>query len=220
VTVLEAAGFEVVLPDRSLCCARPLFAWGMLDLAKKQLADCMEALAPRLEAGIPVVGLEPACVASFRDELCKLCPEDSRAERLRKNSYTLGEFLSQQEGYQPPSMNRKAMVHVHCNHHAVMGIRGEQKILSAVGLDYEVLDSGCCGMVGPFGFEKDHYELSLKIGERVLLPAVRETDGDTLIIADGYSCREQIAQTTQRRALHLAQVLEMALAEEVRTGGR
>lgn len=213
VTVLEAAGFEALIPDRPLCCARPLYAWGFLNRAKKQLAACMEALAPRLEAGIPVVGLEPACVASFRDELCKLYPKDTRAERLKKNSFTLGEFLSKQEGYSPPELKRKALVHVHCNHHAVMGIQGEQKILSAMGLDYEVLDSGCCGMAGPFGFEKDHYELSLRIGERVLLPAVREADFDTLIIADGYSCREQIAQTTDRRALHLAQVLEIALRE-------
>lgn len=220
VHVLEDAGYEVVLPDRSLCCARPLFAWGMLNLAKRQLVACMEALGPSLEAGIPVVGLEPACIASFRDELVKLHPQDSRAQRLAKNSFLLGEFLAKQEGYRPPKLDRKALVHVHCNHHAVIGIHGEEKLLSAMGLDYEVLDSGCCGMAGPFGFERDHIELSLRIGERVLLPAVRAADGDTLVITDGYSCREQIAQGTERRALHLARVLEMALREQAQENRR
>jgi FAD/FMN-containing dehydrogenase/Fe-S oxidoreductase len=213
VNVLEVAGFEVVLPERSLCCARPLFAWGMLGLARTQLAECMDALAPLLESGVPVVGLEPACVASFRDELAKLYPRDPRAASLARNSFTLGEFLARQDGYRPPKLDRKALVHVHCNQHAVIGTRGEEKLLSAMGVEYHVLDSGCCGMAGPFGFEAEHYELSLRIGERVLLPAVRAAGSDTLVIADGFSCREQIAQGTDRRALHLAQVLEMALRE-------
>jgi Fe-S oxidoreductase len=218
VHVLEDAGYEVVLPDRSLCCARPLFAWGMLTLAKRQLAACLEALSPALEAGIPVVGLEPACVAAFRDELVKLYPKDSRAQRLAKNSFMLGEFLARRDGYRPPKLDRKALIHVHCNHHAVLGTRGEEQLLSDMGLDYQVLDAGCCGMAGPFGFETDHYELSLRIGERVLLPAVRAADPGTLVITDGFSCREQIAQATERRALHLAQVLEMGLRE--RAGGK
>jgi FAD/FMN-containing dehydrogenase/Fe-S oxidoreductase len=209
--VLEAAGFEVILPERSLCCARPLFAWGMLKLARRQLDTCLGALAPWLDQGIPLVGLEPACVASFRDELAKLFPRDARAQRLAKRSFTLGEFLARQDGYEPPRLDRKALVHVHCNQHAIMGTRDEEKLLSAMGLDYHVLDSGCCGMAGPFGFEADHYELSLKIGERVLLPAVRAAEPETLVIADGFSCREQIVQGTGRRALHLAQVLEVAL---------
>jgi len=213
VTVLEVAGFDVALPQRSLCCGRPLYAWGFLNQAKKQLGDCLDDLAPWLETGISVVGLEPACVATFRDELRKLYPNDPRAANLTKNTFTLGEFLARQDGYEPPKLSRRALVHVHCNHHAVMGTEGEEKLMSAMGLDYRVLDSGCCGMAGPFGFEADHYELSLRIGERVLLPAVREAEEDTLIIADGYSCREQIAQTTPRRALHLAQVLEMALRQ-------
>lgn len=214
-SVLEAAGYRVVLPDRPLCCARPLFAWGFLDLAKHQLRACLDALTPALEAGIPVVGLEPACVAAFRDELVKLYPNDPRAIRLAKQSFLLGEFLAREDGYRPPKLERKALVQVHCNQHAVIGTRGDERLMAAMGLDYQLLDSGCCGMAGPFGFEADHCGLSLKIGERVLLPAVRSADPDTLIIADGFSCREQIAQATPRRALHLSQVLACAARGQI-----
>ncbi|MDQ2697132.1 MAG: FAD-binding protein [Pseudomonadota bacterium] len=213
VEVLEAAGFQVQVPRPALCCARPLYAWGMLDAAKRLLRDILEELGPESFNGIPIVGVEPACVAAFRDELVKLFPDDPRAQRLSKNTFMLGEFLARQEGYAPPPLHRRAVVHAHCNHHAVIGVQGERKIMDAMGLDYALLDSGCCGMAGPFGFEADHYALSLRIGERVLLPAVRRADQETLIVTDGYACGEQIAQTTDRRALHLAQVLQMALRQ-------
>ncbi len=117
------------------------------------------------------------------------------------------------QDYQPPKLQGKAVVHGHCHHKAIMKMNDEESVLSKIGLDFHTLDSGCCGMAGAFGFEKDHYDISIKAGERVLLPAVREADKDTLIIADGFSCREQIEQTTDRKALHVAQVLQMAMHE-------
>lgn len=183
----------------------------MLNLAKRQLVQTMTTLDPMLRDGMPVVGLEPACVAAFRDELIKLYPKDERAERLSRQTFILSEFLIKQKDYSLPPLHRKALLHTHCHHHAVIGIESDETLLSRLGMDYTLLNSGCCGMAGPFGFEADHYDLSLKIGERILLPAVRNANRDTLIIADGYSCREQIAQITNRRALHLAQVLHMAL---------
>ena len=115
------------------------------------------------------------------------------------------------EGYQPPQLRRTAVVHGHCHHKAIMGMTDEESVLARLGLDFAVLDAGCCGMAGSFGFEKDHYDVSIKCGERVLLPTVRAAARDTLIIADGFSCREQIVQATGRHALHLAQVIQMAL---------
>jgi Fe-S oxidoreductase len=212
VEVLENAGVQVTVPEKDLCCGRPLYDFGMLKLAKHQLRQILDALRPDIEAGVPVIGLEPSCVSVFRDELHNLFPTDLDAQRLRHQTVTLGEYLSNRDsGYQPPTLHRKALVHGHCHHKAIMGLGGEDKLLHALGLDYEVLQSGCCGMAGSFGFEDGKYDLSRAIGERVLLPAVRNADADTLIIADGFSCREQIAQETERRALHLAEVVQLAL---------
>jgi FAD/FMN-containing dehydrogenase/Fe-S oxidoreductase len=215
VEVLEDAGFRVEVPEQSLCCGRPLYDFGMLDLAKRQLRQILEALHPYLVEGVPVVGLEPSCVAVFRDELTNLFPNDEDARRLRGQAYVLSEFLDK-EDYRPPKLERKALVHGHCHHKAVMGMSDEEKVLTRLGLDFEVVDSGCCGLAGSWGFEKgEHYEVSMKAGERVLLPAVRGADKDALILTDGFSCREQINGATDRRALHLAQVIRMAL----RNGG-
>ncbi len=211
--VLEAAGCHVIVPEPSLCCGRPLYAWGMLDSAKRLLRGIMGSLEADAYAGTPIVGLEPSCVTAFRDELAKLFPDDPRAQRLSRQTFMLGEFLAQQHDYAPPRLERRALVHGHCNHAAVIGMDGEGDVMERMGLDFELLDSGCCGMAGPFGFEADHYELSLAIGERVLLPAVRQAEADTLIVTDGYACREQIAQQTDRYPLHLAQLLLMGLRE-------
>jgi FAD/FMN-containing dehydrogenase/Fe-S oxidoreductase len=214
VEVLEAAGYQVLVPAQSLCCGRPLYDYGFLDLAEKLLRQILDTLRPQIRAGIPVVCLEPSCAAVFRDELKNLFPHDEDAKRLASQTFLLSEFLEKKATqYQPPKLHRKAIVHGHCHHEAIMKMRDEQSVLEKVGLDFHMLDSGCCGMAGAFGFEKDHYDISIQVGERVLLPAVREADKQTLIIADGFSCREQIAQTTDRRALHLAQVLQMAMRE-------
>ncbi len=214
VEVLEAAGCEVIVPRQSLCCGRPLYDWGMLGLARGLLRQVLDTLRDEIRAGTPVVGLEPSCVAVFRDELTNLFPDDEDAKRLRGQAFLLSEFLTGLDGYTPPHLARAAVVHGHCHHKAIMTMRDETRVLDAMGLDYRVLDSGCCGMAGAFGFERgEHYDVSIKAGERVLLPAVRQAAPDALIIADGFSCREQIAQTTDRRALHLAEVLHLALRD-------
>jgi FAD/FMN-containing dehydrogenase/Fe-S oxidoreductase len=212
VEVLEAAGYRVAVPEKALCCGRPLFDWGMLDLNRYLLRQILETLKPQIEAGKPVVGLEPSCVSVFRDELGNLFPNDEDARRLGQQVFTLSEFLLKEvPNYQPPTLKRKVLVQGHCHHQSVMKMDCEQKLMQKMGLDFEILNAGCCGMAGAFGFEKDHYDVSIKVGERVLLPTVRQADPDTLIVADGFSCHEQIAQTTGRRPLHLAQVLQMAL---------
>jgi len=213
VEVLEAAGYRVRLPRQVLCCGRPLYDFGMLDLARQKLREILHALKADIAAGVPVIGLEPSCIAVFRDELLNFFPDDPMARRLSEQAYSLGEFLVRKADYHPPMLKRKAIVHGHCQHKAVIGMSEEIQLLKRLGLDSSLLDSGCCGMAGAFGFHQDHSELSIRIGEQVLLPAVRATAADTLIIADGFSCREQIAQTTPRRALHLAQVLQMALTQ-------
>jgi Fe-S oxidoreductase len=214
VEVLEAAGYRVRLPDRMLCCGRPLYDYGMLDLARRQLRQIMSALGPDIDAGTPIVGLEPSCAATFRDELVEMFPDDDRARSLSERFYLLSEFLAQEaEHLDLPRLNRRAVVHGHCHQKAVMGLEADREILDRLGLDFEILTSGCCGMAGAFGFEKQNYDVSIKCGERVLLPAVREVDEDTLIIADGFSCRTQIEQATDREALHLAQVIRLGLAE-------
>jgi FAD/FMN-containing dehydrogenase/Fe-S oxidoreductase len=210
VEVLEDAGCRVCVPEASLCCGRPLYEFGMLDRAKRLLGQILQHLRPQIRAGTPVVGLEPSCVAVFRDELVELFPDDDDARRLSEQVFTLAEFL-QQLDYEPPRLRRRALLHGHCHDKAVLGFGAEPELLSRLGLDVEVLDSGCCGMAGAFGFEKDKYDVSIGAGERVLLPAVRNADPNTLIVADGFSCREQIDQQTDRKALHVAEVLQLAL---------
>jgi len=211
--VLEAAGYEVIIPRKRLCCGRPLYDWGFLGMAKTLLRETMEALKPELDEGIPIVGLEPSCVSVFRDELPNLFPRHDDAKRLSKAVKTLPEFLLE-ENVAIPKLSGKALVQSHCHHKAILHFDDEEKVLKKLGLDVDHPDSGCCGMAGAFGFEPDKYELSMRVGERVLLPAVRDASRDTIIVADGFSCREQIAQGTEREALHLAQVLQIAMRNE------
>jgi Fe-S oxidoreductase len=214
VEVLEAAGWRVELPPRPLCCGRPLYDYGMLPLAKRWLRKTLETLAEPLAAGVPVVVLEPSCAAAFRDELDSLLPTDERAIRLGGQTLLLSQFLQRHaDGWQPPELYRKAVVHGHCHHKAIMTLTDEEQVLAKLGLDAEILHAGCCGLAGSFGYERgERYQVSMKAGERVLLlPAVREAAKDTLIIADGFSCQEQIAHGSDRRALHIAQVLQLAM---------
>jgi FAD/FMN-containing dehydrogenase/Fe-S oxidoreductase len=212
VEVLEDAGFRVTIPTQQLCCGRPLYDYGLLDLAKRMLREVLEALRPQLRAGVCVVGLEPSCVSVFRDEMVNLLGPDEDAQRLKAQTYLLAEFLAKKAPeYAPPPLRRKAIVQEHCHQKAILDTSGERKLFDAIGLRYEIPDSGCCGMAGPFGFDKAHYDVSLAVGERVLLPQVRQADATTIIVANGFSCREQIAQTTNRQALHPAQVLKMAI---------
>jgi FAD/FMN-containing dehydrogenase/Fe-S oxidoreductase len=212
VGVLEAAGFQVIVPRANLCCGRPLYDHGMLDRAQSLLLQILDELSPEIEAGIPIVGLEPSCVAVFRDELLNLFPHDERAQALSRQTFLLSEFLETRAKHLPlPRLDRKAILHGHCHHKSLMKMTAEESVLRRLGVDFHSPAPGCCGMAGSFGFESDKYDLAIAIGELELLPAIRQAPDDWLIIADGFSCREQIAQGTPRRALHLAEVLHMAL---------
>ncbi len=215
VEVLEAAGFDVTVPSRPLCCGRPLYDYGMLDTAKRLLRQVLDELRPHIQAGTPVVGVEPSCLAVFRDELPELFRDDLDAKRLADQSYLLSEFLQEKApSWEMPVLHRRALVHGHCHHKAVMGFDAEQAMLERLGVNFEVLDAGCCGLAGSFGFEKgEKYEVSVAAGERVLLPAVRDADDTTLVVTDGFSCRTQIEHNTTRRALHIAEVARMAIGE-------
>jgi Fe-S oxidoreductase len=221
VDVLESEGLRVEVPQRPLCCGRPLYDFGMLRLARRWLQQILEELRPEIAEGVPIVGLEPSCLAVFRDELPNLLPHDEDARRLSSQALLLSEFLERKlEGWQPPRLRHKALVHGHCHHKALMKLDDEEAVLWKLGLDFEVVDSGCCGLAGSFGYHAgEHYDVSIKAGERVLLPAVRRADSETLVVADGFSCREQIAHATGRRALHLAEVIRLSLREAGEPGG-
>ena len=213
VTVLEHAGYRIELPPRPLCCGRPLYDWGMLTTAERLWRQVLDTLRPWIRAGVPVVGLEPSCVAAFRDELVNLLPNDDDARRLSEQTLLLSEFLEQQR-YQPPPLRTAAVVHGHCHHQSVIGMDAEIALLRRMGVEFDQLDSGCCGMAGSFGFEAGHYEVSQRAGERVLLPTVRGAGDDTIIVTDGFSCREQIMQGTERRPAHIAELLARAIEQQ------
>ena len=209
--VLERAGYDVIVPSRRLCCGRPLYDYGMLDLAKTLLREILDELRPEIEAGTPVVGLEPSCVAVFKDELINMFPNDADAKRLHDNVVMLGDFLARDAAWQPPHLDVSATVHAHCHQKSVLGTKGDEAVLEAMGVEARWLDDGCCGMAGAFGFEAgEHYDVSVKAGELALLPHVRDAALGDLVVSNGFSCREQIAQTTNRQALHLADVLWLA----------
>ena len=217
VHVLEDADCQVAVPEQTLCCGRPLYDYGWIKQARGLWRDMLGALRGPYRRGTPIVGMEPSCVAAFRDELPNLFPDDEDARRLSENTFTLGEFLaSEADGYEPPRLEgRKALVHGHCHHKSIMGAGPERDLLKKMGLDFDdFVPASCCGMAGAFGFEEDHYDISIAAGEHALLPAVREAGPQTLIITDGFSCREQIEQATDRCALHLAEVLHLAMQQE------
>ncbi len=211
--VLQEAGFRIRVPRQHLCCGRPLYDFGMLEEAHLYLRNILEALRQPIDAGLPVVVLEPSCASVFRDELCNLFPENKLAKRLRDQTFLLSEFLERHApGFQPPRLSGKVLLHGHCHHKALMKMNDEENLLRKMGAELQTLDSGCCGMAGPFGFERKKYAISQAIGERVLLPSVRQAHSETLIVSDGFSCREQIYQSTGRRAMHLAELLQWARA--------
>jgi FAD/FMN-containing dehydrogenase/Fe-S oxidoreductase len=214
VEVLEHFGYQIKVPMQHLCCGRPLYDYGFLDRAKQYLNRILATLAADIDAGTPMVVLEPSCCTVFRDELQNLMPQSRLAHRLAENTFTLAEFLEKKvKDYDPPKLRRKAIVQAHCHHKAIMRLFDDQAVMKKMGLDFEILNSGCCGMAGSFGFEKEKYDVSLKCGERVLFPAVRNRGLSTLVMADGFSCREQIQQDTPRHALHLAEVMHLAMRE-------
>ncbi len=208
--VLERLGFSVAIPDRVLCCGRPLYDWGMLDRARALWEKTFEALLPEIEAGTPVIGLEPACVSAFHDELPNLFPGSERAERLAGQTVFFSDFVADQAGRGVlPRRSDPALVQIHCHQHAVIKDEGERHLLDRLGLDYEIMKSGCCGMAGAFGFEAAKYDISMRAAERVMLPAIRGRP-EALVLANGFSCREQIEQACGRPALHVAELLDAA----------
>jgi FAD/FMN-containing dehydrogenase/Fe-S oxidoreductase len=214
VTVLERAGYQVSLPRKQVCCGRPMISKGLLHEVKRSHRELIETLTPQVEAGAPVVGLEPSCILTFRDELPDLARDD-RSNTLAAAAYTLDEFLNTLPDYRPGRLEKRAIVHGHCHQKAIVGMGPTTELLSRVeGLEYSILDSGCCGMAGSFGYEQGHYELSRASGERVLFPAVREAADGDLVVAPGFSCRSQIADfCSGRRAIHTAELLAMAAPE-------
>jgi Fe-S oxidoreductase/FAD/FMN-containing dehydrogenase len=213
VEVLEAAGYQVTLPRGHVCCGRPLYDFGMLERAKELLLGTFEILETEIAAGTPIVVLEPSCVSVFRDELLNLFPDNDRAHRLSSQVLSLSEFLENKaHDFPVPKIGGRALVHGHCHHKSIMKMTDEEAVLRRMDIDYQMPAPGCCGMAGAFGFEKEKYDVSLAIGELELLPAVRNAPSDWLIVADGFSCREQIRQCTGRDALHLAEVIRMALS--------
>ena len=216
VQVLEAAGWRVIIPSQPLCCGLTWISTGQLATARRVLQRTVHALAPHLQRGTKVVGLEPSCTTVFRSDARELMPGDRDVQRLRQQTVTLAELLTDHtDSWQPPHLGGQAIAQTHCHQHAIMGYDADQALLRAAGVDLDVLDAGCCGLAGNFGFEAGHYEVSRACGERVLLPAVREAAPDTLVLADGFSCRTQIEQGgTGRTPVHLAEVLAAGLRDQ------
>jgi len=212
VEVLRHAGFDVRIPARQMCCGRPLYDFGMLDDAERYLQHILGSLESDIAVGTPVIVLEPSCASVFRDELCNLFPANPLADQLRRQTFLLSEFIERHAPeYDPPKLQRKVLLHGHCHQKALMKMTHAESLLRKMGIELSVPDTGCCGMAGPFGFDAEKFEVAQAIGEMALLPAVRAADPDTLIVTDGFSCREQVKQSTGRRAYHLAEVMQLAL---------
>jgi Fe-S oxidoreductase len=220
VEAIEAAGWRVVMPEQHVCCGRPLYDYGFLDAAERYLHRVLDVLRPHLRAGTPIVGMEPSCLAVFKDELPKLLPHDDDARRLTRNAYHFAEFF-QKFDVTPPRLEGKALLWGHCHQRATGGMSPDQQLLEKMGLEVENLKGGCCGLAGSWGFEGGKYDISMDCGEQALLPAVRDADEDCLVVADGFSCKTQIKDArTGRQALHLAEVMKAARDGDARAGSR
>jgi FAD/FMN-containing dehydrogenase/Fe-S oxidoreductase len=209
-TVLTEAGFDVILPKGHICCGRPLYDFGHLDSARKYLGDVLDRMRPHIDEGLAFVFLEPSCASVFKDELPELFPDDPRAKKMREQVWLLADWLATKApGFAAGRLNgAHVLIHGHCHHKAVFGgPKKEIALLREAGATVEPIEAGCCGMAGPFGFEADKFEVSKKIASQGLLPAVEGAGPTTIIVADGFSCREQILQLGHTRALHFAEVL-------------
>lgn len=213
VWVLAAAGAKVHLPE-VVCCGRPMLSEGLIDAARKNARRNLDLLAPLIERGIPLVGLEPSCILTMRDDYEKLLPNDKRVELLADATRLFEEALLELDTDQIPfQRGPQVLLHGHCHQKALVGTGPTEEALG-LAADVEVIDSSCCGMAGLFGYEKGHYEVSMKMAERRLLPAVRESR-DKAVVATGTSCREQIHAGSSRRALHPAEYLAQCLGYRV-----
>jgi FAD/FMN-containing dehydrogenase/Fe-S oxidoreductase len=220
--VLVAAGYRVHLLQatdgkRPLCCGRSFLASGMVDEARSEARRMLEAVRPYVSQGLPIIGLEPSCLLTLRDEYRSMLPGDE-TEALAQQAMLLEEFLAaqQQQGKLQlklkPLAARRVLVHGHCHQKAFATMSAMQQTLELIpDLEVEVIESGCCGMAGAFGYEASHYDISMKMAELDLLPAVRAAEADTLLVANGTSCRHQIEDGAQRTARHIACILQDAL---------
>lgn len=217
VEVLEHLGYHVVIPNAPICCGRPLYDYGFLDMAERYLRTVIRVLQPALDAKIPIVVLEPSCWSVLRDEINEMLPDLPQTHQLMENTFLFAEFLATHvDPERLPKLGGKVLMHAHCHHKALIKkAEHEEELLKKMGVELQELTSGCCGMAGSFGFEKDKYGVSVQVGEHALLPAVRRAAVGTIIMADGFSCREQVAQLTTRHALHIAEVVKLAM-----NGGR
>jgi len=209
-SLLTEAGFHVVTPIGHICCGRPLYDFGFLDAARSYLAKVLDRMAPQIEAGLPFIFLEPSCASVFKDELLQFFPNDPRAQRMSRQVWLLADFLADKVPEFATGRLAEAhiLLHGHCHHKAVFGgPANEIALLRNAGATVEPINAGCCGMAGPFGFEADKFEVSKKIAEDGLLPAIQSAGSTTIIVADGFSCREQISQLGAREAMHFAEVL-------------
>ncbi|RAY11504.1 FAD-binding oxidoreductase [Actinomadura craniellae] len=213
VEVLEDAGFRVKVPDQAVCCGLTWISTGQLGIARRALARTLDVLRDDLRRGTPVVGLEPSCTAVFRSDAAELWPDDPDVQRLRDQTRTLAELLTERApDWRPPPVDAAAVVQRHCHQYAIMGFDADRTLLAAAGVEADVLDSGCCGLAGNFGFERGHYQVSQDVAELGLFPALRTADPGTLVLADGFSCRTQIDQAGLGPApVHLAEVLAAGL---------
>jgi FAD/FMN-containing dehydrogenase/Fe-S oxidoreductase len=215
VTVLESLGYHVIVPPQT-CCGRPLYDFGLLESAREHLDDVFAVLAG-VPPHAPIVVLEPSCFAVFRDEARSLSHDRPFARALAERAVLFDSFVTEhfERGELPP-LPGEALVHLHCHQQAISGTEPTTRALSAARLNAHILDAGCCGMAGSFGYDRAHYRVSVDVGERMLLPAVRKATAETTVIADGFSCREQIHQLTGRQAYHFAEVVARALGSESR----
>jgi len=211
--VLSRVGYDVVLPRKRLCCGRPLYDYGLLDEAKALLRTALNELAEDILHGVPVVGLEPGCLSVFKDELLKQLPDEPMAKKLSTQTLLFSDFLAL-TNFDWPTLDADVMVHGHCHQKSIFGMKGETALLDKLGVRWTLLDTGCCGMAGSFGFSPDHYELSIKIGEEKLLPLIRKSPDTTIVVTNGFSCREQIHQGAGRKPMHIAQLALMALGQQ------
>ncbi|MBF6327017.1 FAD-binding and (Fe-S)-binding domain-containing protein [Nocardia transvalensis] len=214
VQVLEHAGFTVEIPPRTVCCGLTWISTGQLHTAQRVLRRTLRALAPQLRTGTPIVMLEPSCAAVFRADLPELLHGDEDAHRLAGQTRTLAELLAERApDWHPTGPEVRALAQPHCHQHAVLGFGSERTLLDRAGVRTQVLDAGCCGLAGNFGFERGHHEVSVACAEDKLMPAVRQRQPGTLVLADGFSCRTQIRSLAPDiEPQHLAQVLAERLS--------
>jgi Fe-S oxidoreductase len=222
--VLAASGYRVHAAKdadgaRPLCCGRTFLSVGLVEEARKEARRMLRALAPHIARGVPVIGLEPSCLLTLRDEFLSMLPGDE-TRALAGRAVLFEEFLTQESeagrlDLPLKPMSRKALLHGHCHQKSFAVMASVERVLKLVpGLDVETVRSSCCGMAGAFGYQADTYDVSVAMGELSLLPAVRQADSSTLVVADGTSCRHQIADGTGREAMHVARVLAMSLEAE------